>query len=335
MAAPKAYSGEGGEEDVDLAWELLLVSGSPSAPQRQRKNQTMDCPRCGVSAFTDVSSCGACGWQLARPFDGQGRMPVPSPQSSFSSSVGQTFLSAGPPRNGKNEPLIQTAADAFALSPPVRQQRVTRPRRAARQQPWSGSGAPNSGAVAVLPPEARWEAPPRLEVIEAPLVQSAFDFSAADQEGERLAGGGGAPGGDAPALGLARRHSRRAGERRLLQFVRALEQPGVARPARPARLSAGRVCAGRALLRPVHAARRPHAGDAVLRPAPGDLRRQPAAAAGGAAAGLRLRGLDRVAAPRLPLGGGGRAAPRVARPHLPDLPHRPHQALKSGAPALP
>jgi len=120
-------------------------------------------------------------------------MPVPSPQSSFSSSVGQTFLSAGPPRNGKNEPLIQTAADAFALSPPVRPQRVTRPRRAARQQPWSGSGAPNSGAVAVLPPEARWEAPPRLEVIEAPLVQSAFDFSAADQEGERLAGVAAAP----------------------------------------------------------------------------------------------------------------------------------------------
>src|SRR3989338_464077 len=102
MAAPKAYSGEGVEEDVDLAWELLLVSGSPSAPQRQRKNQTMDCPRCGVSAFTDVSSWGAGGWQRARPFDGQGGLPLPPPQCSFSSSVGQPFWSAGPPRNGKN-----------------------------------------------------------------------------------------------------------------------------------------------------------------------------------------------------------------------------------------
>jgi len=115
-------------------------------------------------------------------------MPAPSPQSSFSSSVGQTFLSAGPPRNGQNEPLIQTAADAFTLSPPVRPQRVTRPRRAPHAPPWR-----DSGAVGVLPPEARWEAPPRLEVIEMPLVQSAFDFSAADQDAERLAGVAAAP----------------------------------------------------------------------------------------------------------------------------------------------
>jgi uncharacterized RDD family membrane protein YckC len=51
----------------------------------------------------------------------------------------------------------------------------------------------DSGAVAVLPPEARWEAPPRLQVIESPLVQSAFDFSAAEQEAERLAGVATAP----------------------------------------------------------------------------------------------------------------------------------------------
>ncbi len=116
-------------------------------------------------------------------------MPAPSPQSSFSSSsVGQTFLSAGSARKGAEEEFSRTAADAFALSPPRRGQRVTRPRRAPVERLRS-----DAGAIAVLPPEARWEAPPRLEVIEAPLVQSAFDFSAADQEAERLAGVAAAP----------------------------------------------------------------------------------------------------------------------------------------------
>ena len=133
----------------------------------------MDCPRCGVSVFTDLSNCRACGWQLARPFA--------AVSSTTTSSAQVSDLSAAAPL-----PPMQTAADAFALSPPQRVQRVHRPRRAARQQPWSNSGAPDSGAVAVLPPEARWEAPPRLEVIEMPLVQSVFDFSAADEE--RLAG---------------------------------------------------------------------------------------------------------------------------------------------------
>lgn len=154
----------------------------------------MDCPRCGVSVFTDLSNCRACGWELSRPFSGAG-MSAPPHTSISSSSAAQTFVlalskvegSALSSKEPKRESLIQTAADAFALSPPARVQRVHRPRRAAKQQPWSGSGAPDSGAVAVLPPEARWEAPPRLEVIEMPLVQSAFDFSAADQDAERLA----------------------------------------------------------------------------------------------------------------------------------------------------
>src|SRR3990167_4387649 len=143
----------------------------PRRPQRQRKNQTMDCPRCGVSVFTDLSNCRACGWQLARPFDGQtlplgsGQAGVSAPPNHFSSSSGvaQTFVSALSSKEPKREPLIQTAADAFALSPPQRVQRVHRPRRAARQQQWS-----DAGAVAVLPSEARWEATPRLEVIEMP-----------------------------------------------------------------------------------------------------------------------------------------------------------------------
>jgi len=94
---------------------------------------------------------------------------------------------------------MQTAADAFALSPPARRQRVHRPRRARHAQPWSN---PDKAGVAVLPPEARWESPARVEVIEMPLTQSAFDFSAAEQEAERLAAAAVAPVGVRAQAGL-------------------------------------------------------------------------------------------------------------------------------------
>lgn len=116
-------------------------------------------------------------------------MSVP-PNPSFSSSgVAQTFVSARAER-----PNIQTAADAlpedFFLSPPARRERASqtvRRRHRRRQPPTNGS------AVAVLPKEARWEAPPRFEVIEMPLVQAAFDFTAAELEAEQLAARAAAP----------------------------------------------------------------------------------------------------------------------------------------------
>jgi uncharacterized RDD family membrane protein YckC len=43
----------------------------------------------------------------------------------------------------------------------------------------------NGNAVAVLPEEARWEAPARFEVVELPLVQTSFDFSS-EREPEAL-----------------------------------------------------------------------------------------------------------------------------------------------------
>lgn len=146
----------------------------------------MDCPRCGVSVFAELNSCRSCGWQLSRPFSGQSRVSV-SPNPSFSSSgVAQTFVSARAER-----PPIQTAADAlpedFFLSPPARPQQHPRRRHRRREPPTNGS------AVAVLPKEARWESPPRFEVIEMPLVQAAFDFTAAELEAEQLAGRAVAP----------------------------------------------------------------------------------------------------------------------------------------------
>lgn len=45
----------------------------------------------------------------------------------------------------------------------------------------------NGNAVAVLPEEAGWQAPPRLEVIEMPLVQTSFDFTADEDPAALLA----------------------------------------------------------------------------------------------------------------------------------------------------
>lgn len=60
----------------------------------------------------------------------------------------------------------------------------------------------NGNAVAVLPEEARWETPPRLEVIEMPLVQSSFDFSAAQPDADYLPARGVAPVGVRCLAGL-------------------------------------------------------------------------------------------------------------------------------------
>ncbi|MBI4466224.1 MAG: RDD family protein [Acidobacteria bacterium] len=137
----------------------------------------MDCPRCGVSVFAELNSCRGCGWQLSRPF-----LLDPATTSTSAKPPDISVTAALPP--------IQTAADAFALSPPTQRARAAQQRRLARRRSWTG--APEN-PVALLPAEARWEVPPRFEVIEMPLVQSAFDFAAAEEEAERLAAVAAAP----------------------------------------------------------------------------------------------------------------------------------------------
>lgn len=70
----------------------------------------------------------------------------------------------------------------FSLSPPAQRERA----RAHRRRKRSWWQRLNGRAVAVLPEEARWEEPARLEVIEMPVIQTAFDFTAAEREAERL-----------------------------------------------------------------------------------------------------------------------------------------------------
>ena len=86
---------------------------------------------------------------------------------------------------------LQTAADAFVLTPPSSLSHQQHPQRSLARRlgrrGWRRRREPplNGSAVAVLPEEARWEAPPRLEVFELPVVQSSFDFSA-EPEAEAL-----------------------------------------------------------------------------------------------------------------------------------------------------
>jgi len=128
----------------------------------------MNCPRCGVSAHADRSTCPACSWTLWQPF-----------ASDSGDPNGRKGITGVEGTEG-----LQTAADAFALTPPGRFDRTPRPlvRRLGRR-PWPRRREPRVGGdgVAVLPEEARWEAPPRLEVIEMPLVQTSFDFSVSSE----------------------------------------------------------------------------------------------------------------------------------------------------------
>lgn len=128
----------------------------------------MRCPRCDADTHADRTYCPACKWRLSRPFSAQ------PPAAAGNACYG------GIPR-------IQPGLDAFNLTPPTRadcmnrpQRRCGSPRRQRHQVPTNGN------AVAVLPEEARWEAPPRFEVLELPVVQSSFDFSAAEDEAEQL-----------------------------------------------------------------------------------------------------------------------------------------------------
>lgn len=135
----------------------------------------MTCPRCGIFASAERSACPACQWQLSRPFRSD------------------AISSSAPLGNGSSSSAssLQTAADAFALTSPVyfehspRQQQLRR--RGLRRRAWGRRHRPpvNGKAVAVLPEEAKWEAPSRLELIEMPLVQTTFDFTA-DSDADHL-----------------------------------------------------------------------------------------------------------------------------------------------------
>ncbi|MFQ5664088.1 MAG: RDD family protein [Terriglobia bacterium] len=149
----------------------------------------MDCPRCGVVVFADRAHCPSCYWELCRPYSGSSRSGlhvVPRPEA----------------------PRIQTADDAFLLSPPppAPQRRAPRSARSRRRRRSGSSGAAernwqllrSDGGVATLAEparlsgQARWERR-RPNVVGMPLVQTSFDFAAAELEAEHWAGHAAAP----------------------------------------------------------------------------------------------------------------------------------------------
>jgi uncharacterized RDD family membrane protein YckC len=137
----------------------------------------MNCPRCDSSTYADRLYCPSCHWQLSRPFTAGATPPIFSSNGALESRA-----------------PVPSAPDPFILTPPRRAEWMNRPQRRRgfarhhRHQPPT-----NGNAVAVLPAEARWEAPPRLEVLEMPVVQSSFDFTAAEQEAQQLAARAAAP----------------------------------------------------------------------------------------------------------------------------------------------
>ncbi|MBI2955875.1 MAG: RDD family protein [Acidobacteria bacterium] len=94
--------------------------------------------------------------------------------------------------NGHPGAPAQTALEAFALSPPdPARLRAQRPRRVRSRQTlverWrtfvnGHSVSVPPGASAPVPYARPWEDSPSLQILDLPVVQTAFDFSAADPE---------------------------------------------------------------------------------------------------------------------------------------------------------
>lgn len=143
----------------------------------------MNCPRCRATTHAERTYCPACDWELARPFSSD---PVIPPAGGNGRGNGNGFSPARAP--------IHIAPDSFSLTPPVMADWAKRPQQRHKFSRRHRHGPPTGReAVAVLPAEARWEAPPRFEVVEMPVVQSSFDFTAAEQEAQRLAAQAAAP----------------------------------------------------------------------------------------------------------------------------------------------
>lgn len=133
----------------------------------------MQCPRCGVSVFAELSNCRGCGWVLSKPYgSGNGR---DEPGLELVEPPAPT-----PPLNGKRpfrvslpgEPWQQLLWGSFA------------PRFRARRRRLRRRGPP-AEAIAELSTEAYFAPRPRaIECLEMPVVQTALDFSTAEVDEE-------------------------------------------------------------------------------------------------------------------------------------------------------
>ncbi|MCH7986756.1 MAG: hypothetical protein IH847_09260 [Acidobacteria bacterium] len=94
----------------------------------------------------------------------------------------------------ENESVGIVGEDVGGISPALWDQQPAQPRlwgervtRGLSRRRRRRSPSLNGNAIATIPDEARWATPTQIEYIGMPLLQSSFDFTAAEQEAEQLA----------------------------------------------------------------------------------------------------------------------------------------------------
>lgn len=167
----------------------------------------MNCPRCGVGTPAERNRCLECDWQLSKPFsESPANLSLPEDTPPVS---GAEVLAV------ENESVGIVGEDVGGISPALWDQQPAQPRlwgeRVTRslsrhRRGWSRrrrrSPSLNGNAIATIPDEARWATPTQIEYIGMPLLQSSFDFTAAEQEAEQLAARASAPLGERLRAGL-------------------------------------------------------------------------------------------------------------------------------------
>jgi uncharacterized RDD family membrane protein YckC len=148
----------------------------------------MECPRCGVCVFAELSTCRDCGWVLSKPYEAShtrqedGSVQLVDPPAT---SV---------PLNG-NPTWQRLLWGALVPSGPEASGRSRRRRRVRPEPP--------ADAIAALTQEAYFAERPRvIECLEMPLVQTALDFDSAEAEEEVTAADRIAPLGQRLRAGL-------------------------------------------------------------------------------------------------------------------------------------
>ncbi|MFB3126424.1 MAG: RDD family protein [Candidatus Acidiferrales bacterium] len=120
-----------------------------------------------------------------------------------------SLLEDAPPASGaevlavENESVGIVGEDVGGISPALWNQQPAQPRlwgervtRGLSRRRRRRSPSLNGNAIATIPDEARWATPTQIEYIGMPLLQSSFDFTAAEQEAEQLAAHASAPLGE-------------------------------------------------------------------------------------------------------------------------------------------
>lgn len=122
----------------------------------------MQCPRCGIVVFADAASCRDCGWLLSKPY--------PRAEAPRLEIVG---VESQPPPGVEFSPNGHHRGQQRLWATVVPKRGSRRRRRLC------------TDGLAELPQEAYFATPPRrIECLEMPVSQPAFDFASVEAETE-------------------------------------------------------------------------------------------------------------------------------------------------------